>query len=385
MTAGYGTLTNPMEITTALAWENIEPGHNVYVLPGVYTGDFVSLLAGTAEQPITIRSYNSGRSILGGAFVVNGSDVIIRDMEICYSGWATRESAQAGGTPTDIPYTKTLTINAPRVKFINCIIHDLAGLGLWAVATAAEFYGNVIYGLGWLGTDRGHGHSLYTQNNAGTTKTIKHNIMLNSFGWGVHAYSSNGNGVQDLDIIENTCFNAGALTVTPKPNILVGPDSGTSGANINLTGNMTYNGSYGIQFFGGGATGVTLVNNYCPDTIDGTYTATSESGNYESAAVGNQVFLHANTYDANRANLTIYNQAAANTVQVDVSALFGVSGTVKAYNVQDYFTDIQTLTITAGVITVNMQAANRSVAAPVGWDAPAKTFPSFGAFVLIKQ
>jgi hypothetical protein len=65
--------------------------------------------------------------------------------------------------------------------------------------------------------------------------------------------------------------------------------------------------------------------------------------------------------------------------------LFGASGTVKAYNVQDYFTDIQTLTITAGVITVNMQAANRTVATPVLWTAPAKTFPQFGAFILVKQ
>jgi hypothetical protein len=43
------------------------------------------------------------------------------------------------------------------------------------------------------------------------------------------------------------------------------------------------------------------------------------------------------------------------------------------------------LTITAGVITVNMQAANRSVATPVGWTAPAKVFPQFGSFVLVKQ
>jgi alkylation response protein AidB-like acyl-CoA dehydrogenase len=83
--------------------------------------------------------------------------------------------------------------------------------------------------------------------------------------------------------------------------------------------------------------------------------------------------------------LTVYNQAQANTVNVDVSSVFGASGTVKAYNAQDYFSDVQTLTITAGVITVNMQAANRTVATPDGWVAPAKTFPDFGAFVLIKQ
>jgi len=53
-------------------------------------------------------------------------------------------------------------------------------------------------------------------------------------------------------------------------------------------------------------------------------------------------------------------------------------------NVQDYWNDTQTLDITAGHITVNMQAVNRTVETPVGWTAPATTFPQFGAFVLEK-
>jgi hypothetical protein len=55
---------------------------------------------------------------------------------------------------------------------------------------------------------------------------------------------------------------------------------------------------------------------------------------------------------------------------------------VQARNVQDYFSDIQMVTVTVGKITVNMQAVNRTVATPVGWAAPATTFPKFGAFVL---
>jgi hypothetical protein len=94
--------------------------------------------------------------------------------------------------------------------------------------------------------------------------------------------------------------------------------------------------------------------------------------------------LRGNEHDTNRANLVIYNQAEADTIDVDVSAIFGQSGTVQARNVQDYFVDIQTLTITAGVITVNMQAANRTVATPVQWTAPATTFPLFGCLVLTK-
>jgi hypothetical protein len=47
--------------------------------------------------------------------------------------------------------------------------------------------------------------------------------------------------------------------------------------------------------------------------------------------------------------------------------------------------DVQELTVAGdGTITVDMQAANRSVATPIAWDAPATTFPEFGCFVLQK-
>jgi len=81
--------------------------------------------------------------------------------------------------------------------------------------------------------------------------------------------------------------------------------------------------------------------------------------------------------------LTIYNEAQADNIQVDVSALT-TSGIVNAHNVQDYFNDIQSLEVTDGQIIINMQAVNRTVAKPVGWTAPATTFPSFGCLRLEK-
>lgn len=204
--------------------------------------------------------------------------------------------------------------------------------------------------------------------------------MLDNFGWGIHAYSSNATAVQSLDIVENICFNAGSLH-GPTRNILIGADSGIA-QSIRLFGNKTYNAATGISFYGSGANLTEMSDNYCPDNKGGSYTAAVETGNYWGAAVGNQTYLFPNDYDLTRANLAIYNQAEANAIEVDVSAIYANGAQVQARNAQDYFNDIQALTVIDGKISVNMQVANRTVETPIQWTAPATTFPLFGCFVL---
>ena len=152
---------------------------------------------------------------------------------------------------------------------------------------------------------------------------------------------------------------------------------------INVVGNCTYNGAVGVSFYGGGAANVTLENNILPDGVGGAYQATSEGNNVTK--MDDRVVVYKNDYDANRLHVAIYNEAASKTVDVDVSAYFDNGDTVNVYNAQDYPTDVQVLTVTAGVVTVNMQAANRTVATPYQWTAPASTFPKFGAFIMVKQ
>ena len=146
---------------------------------------------------------------------------------------------------------------------------------------------------------------------------------------------------------------------------------------------MTYGNSNGIRSYGDGNNWVSFHDNYSPDGNLNVEAAVVDNDN-NWTTVGNTYFLRANTYDANRANLTIYNQDAVNTVTADVSSIYSNGDTINARNVQDYFVDIQTLTVAGGNITVNMQAANRTVATPVQWTAPASTFPTFGCFVLEK-
>jgi hypothetical protein len=382
MAFGNGSQNRPFDFGTALSWDSYGAFPVVKMMAGTYSGAFTNSLA----EVVTFQPDTTTPKI-DGELIVNGSDVIFKGLEIYYTGWTDRENTDENSAD-DIATLGDLNVRAPRVKFINCIIHDLKLPYIGQEAVGAEFYGCVLYHNGWLAPLRGHGHGLYLQNSEATQMKVRDCIIHDCFGWGLHAYAGNGATLLKNIVMEgNTCLRSGSLSGTARPDILLGGDSGQS-TGCSIKSNMTYGGSVGVSFYEAGAALQDFTNNYCPNDKNqawGGYTAVNESGNYWGSAIGNEVFLRANDYDSNRANLTIYNQAAANTVNVDVSSVFGASGTVKAYNVQDYFTDIQTLTISSGSITVNMQAVNRTVATPDSWDAPATTFPAFGCFVLIKQ
>jgi hypothetical protein len=381
MAFGNGSQNHPFDLATALAWGSYGAFPVVKMMAGTYSGTFSNSLTQVATfQPDTTSPK------IDGSVIVNGSDVIFKGLEIYYTGWTDRENTDENSCD-DIATLGDLNMRGARVKFINCVIHDMTGPYIGQEAVGAEFYGCVLYHNGWLAPLRGHGHGLYCQNSSETQLTIRDCILFDNFGWGLHAYGGQGTLIHNILMEGNTSFRAGSLSGTARPDILLGADSAQS-TGCSIKSNMTYGGSVGVSFYEAGAALVDFTNNYCPNGTNeawGGHTASTESGNYWGPAIGNQVFLRGNDYDSNRANLTIYNQAEANTVNVNVSGVFGASGTVKAYNSQDYFNDVQTLTITAGSITVNMQAANRSVATPVGWSAPATVFPAFGSFVLIKQ
>ena len=96
--------------------------------------------------------------------------------------------------------------------------------------------------------------------------------------------------------------------------------------------------------------------------------------------------MQPNEYDTDRGQLAVYNWDLSDTVSVDVSSIYNVDDVIKAHNAQDYDGDVQSLVVAPdGTLTIDMQAANRSVEAPVGWAAPATTFPQFGTFVLERQ
>lgn len=269
-----------------------------------------------------------------------------------------------------------MDIHWEKAKYVNCIIHDFSDVGLWADALGAEMYGCIIFHNGWSGVDRGYGHGLYVQNDK-PAKVIKDCIIFDNFGWGIHAYADKGM-INNIILDGCVCFGAGSLYPQKVHNILIGGWASVA-LNPTVQNCMTY-GSNGINIgYNAGAENIVLTDNYAPDGIVVNGKVTADKGNYRGPAIGNRVFLRPNEYKQGRAHLIIYNEAKAESVLVDVSSLYKDGDVVQIRNVQDYFKDIQLLSVEKGMLKVSM--IDRTVSAPVAWKAPESTFPLFGCFV----
>jgi len=208
-----GSISSPLDLSTALSGRAIGPGSTVLLRGGTYGGVFTSRLTGSEAQPIVVRSYPHEHAILvddrarAGAATLNvfGAWTIYRDFEV------TNRNPDRSFSPQYRPMG--LEIQAPHSKFINLVVHDTGhGFGFWKEAVDSELYGNVIYNCGSENNEenQGHGHAIYAQNDIGT-KTIEDNIMFNQYGWGLHAWPNPG-GLQGFHIEGNISFNNGVLS-----------------------------------------------------------------------------------------------------------------------------------------------------------------------------
>lgn len=386
-------IDDPVTLSTALASNRVVPGDVLLLRAGTYAGDFTVAFNGISGSPITIKPYNNERVIIDGRLLINGSNTLVDGLEFTYSGWQTRTTDIAGSQPGDIPYSSGIEMLAPFSEVRNCLIYDVAGFGIWTSAKQAKIYGNVVYNIGWNSTtDRGHGHLFYTQNDeAYGRKTYKNNIAFNSFSTGLKIYTVAGKA-NGFDIMNNTIFNSAVLYAGEDygMNYWIQANGATGykfesnrGYHAKATGDPVRIGLYHP------AVNVELIGNYWPENlsiVDGSEIV-ANSGN-TLGTVGDVVFVEPNDYISTRAHVTIYNEAGADSVTVDLSTVAGleIGNTVTAWNVQaGVGNDLQALTLDANkCITVDMQAANRSVAAPIAWTAPATTFPTFGCFVVQK-
>jgi hypothetical protein len=226
-----GTIADPMTLADALTSPLIKQGHTLYLRGGTYAGPFTSTLVGVAITP-----YQDEKPVIDGSLTINGSDTTWHGIEIMYSGWAARITAQSGGEPTDIPYTTTLSIFGPRTTLRRCVIHDLAGPGFWTPATDSLIEECISYNNGWGAPDRGHGHGLYTQNAIGT-KTIKRCVFAGGYSdYSIHAYVGGGS-IQGFDVQE--CVSIGKT-------MLFG--GGTPVDRLSLTRNVLFGGALNLGY-----------------------------------------------------------------------------------------------------------------------------------------
>jgi hypothetical protein len=239
--SGNGSVQNPWDLQTALnASTVVQPGDTIWVAPGTYNGDFSSNINGTATNPVIVRNLNGGRASLNGnaaagtaVLTVNGSYTWFWGLEVLDSA-DPRVSTTVN--PTNVP---GVGVYGPGNKFINMIVHDtMEGFSAYNASPDSEFYGNVIYYNGYVGTDRNHGHGMYFQNQTGT-KLVSDNFVGDNADEGIQIYGSGTATVTGFTVAGNILYDTSSW---PTPNyqynlIIAG---GQIRQNIVVTNNYSY-------------------------------------------------------------------------------------------------------------------------------------------------
>ena len=284
------------------------------------------------------------------------------------------------------------------------------GFGSTTGPDDSEVYGALLYHNGWEGTDRGHGHGIDVANATGT-QAVRESILFNSFGFGVHA-STSQTGLRTLTVEGNVSFNHGVLSaqggatanyllggrqVARNP-VLRGNDgyypAGSAGRNGDI-GSPTpcANGVLEDNYFAGG----TALNLHCSATqvtgntflgvVARSIKQTYRSNVYLTAPPATGVVrVRPNAYEVGRSTVVVYNWALLSEVRVDLSQTgLTVGDHYEVRDAQDFFG----APVVSGVYDgapIRVPMTGLVVAPPVGNAPllPAHTAPEFGAFVVLR-
>jgi hypothetical protein len=416
---GDGSKEAPWSLQYALQQpDDLKPGDIVWLLGGRYTGKFSSSIKGEEGKPVIIRA-------LPGERVILENDGLVLDIASSqYVNFWGLEITSTNNTRD--PYNRSegaygIRINqgkkSDHIKFINMIIHDMPaqGIGWWQANKDSEVYGSLIFYNGVNQFD----HGIYVHNDTGTKK-ITDNIIFDNASHGIHAYGGEKQNINNISLEGNTVFNNGSIGYSTtlksygvyKRNILVGGKEvaenpvivsnftyypGNQGTAINL--GYDAGSSQAVvedNYFAGGRIEVSGQNDgmqMMKNSIVGIGLTSIENMPF----VGNEilmnsgekkVFVRPNQYEKGRANITIYNWAHQDVIQLTSNDLGGVilkkGDKYQLRNVQDYFSDVVSGIYDGNGISVPM--TGHSVAQPLGLNfKPASTFPEFGAFVLFVE
>ncbi|HVH69063.1 MAG TPA: Ig-like domain-containing protein [Gemmatimonadales bacterium] len=391
--SGSGTTSSPWDLNTGLSGGNgaVQPGDTVWLRGGTYTGQFRSTLTGTAAAPIVVRQYPGERAIIDGAGSTNDTFVADGAYSIFWGFEVTNSDPVRCCSTSSFFRADAMVNHAPHTKFINMIIHDTGpGYYTWTQFADVEIYGAIIFNVGYDGSDRGHGHSMYLKNDVGPL-LVRDNIVFNSYGYGFHCYTNTGDGLLNgIDLEGNTAFNSGTLSA-----------QGTSGNlgnlgqppanNMKMIDNMTYfsPGIGGSNWLLGSGDGLLATGNYVvggTGMSEGTWTNATITGNtvITTGPTPTQplVFVRPNAYEPGRASVIIYNWSRQATVSVDLSSVLSVGSRYEVRNVQDIFGP-PVLSGTFGG-TISFPMAGITPPTPIGLSSSPSpvTGPDFNVFIV---
>jgi hypothetical protein len=431
---GTGTISNPWDLTTALAQPSIvKPGDTLWLRAGTYRGIFNSDLNGTAAAPIVVRQYPGERATIDGGtantpvlLTVSGSYTWFWGFELTSSS-ADRVSTQTGSYPSDLNRPYECIANEQRagsgvgIRVINMVIHNCGqGIGIWQDATGSEIYGSLVYYNGWNAPDRNHGHGIYSQNVAPSRRTIRDNIFYANYDYNIQVYGESAH-LDNHTIDGNICFWDGAPADPPGNGAMINMGGGASAAgnvlsnnvfygfpgygsldfsrgnqNLTMTGNLsgfpitTATGSRAGEIDFGTISGPTNISNNKFDTwkvVPEAAFSRYPSNNYivwPSHPTGTWILIRPNAYEPGRGNVAVLNWEHAESVPVDLSSILTVGESYEIRNAQDFFgPPVMTGTYAGGTVAIPMAAS--SVETPAGAAAPSPTGPEFNAFVVLSR
>jgi parallel beta-helix repeat protein len=274
--AGDGSLGSPWDLQTALDQPAaVQAGTCVWMLGGTYSGSFVSNLDGAAGAPVILRQYPGEHAVIDGNVGVLGS----------YSGFWGFEVMSSDPTAT----SGTPAINDRGVEslFVNLVIHDSGGTGLalWG-DNGSDAVGCVSYNNG---TQFNNNHGIHPINTNGTVRLVD-NIVFNNWAYGIHAYSSTANQLNNLDLEGNVTFGNGSISTPAEQasGLLVG---GTTAVNLRVSNNFTYEQPTGGHW--SARLGVYTASNQDAVVENNTFVSFVEIGPWASATFANNTFYAA--------------------------------------------------------------------------------------------
>jgi hypothetical protein len=348
-----GTREAPWDIASALGGaQAVEPGDSILLLPGIYKRrpdeQFSVKLAGAEGSPVVVRpapakpapgAVHARVTIDGGLKVEDPSAHLwIRDLEILVSEPTPAEPVEPGSHPASFtrPWGGLHVHGGRQCKFINLVIHDARqAVSWWRGSIDSELYGCLLYNNGWLGTDRGHGHCIYTQNETGV-KTVSNCIMTCTYDGTqtVQAYGSDKAFVDHYLFEENICYAKGRF--------LVG--GGKPSRGIRVFRNYLYD--VGLQL------GYSAPENEDCEVRDNVvvnhgisiqkFKQVVNEGNLvvpkgAPRPAGARTVLLPNRYDPDRAHLAVFNWAGAGDVEVPACAFLKPDEAFQLYDPKDFF------------------------------------------------
>ncbi len=343
--ANAGTMQSPWDIASALnARQKVAPGDTIYLLEGIYRRRpkelFEIRLVGAADKPIHVRPAPGARARIDGGLSMQSPSqhVWVRDLEVFVSEPAPAEPVSPGSAPKDLkrPWGGVHMYAGRSCKYINLIIHHCnQGISCWKGEIDAEIYGCIVYGNGWLGADRGHGHCIYTQNDEGL-KAISNCIMSCRYDgtYTMHAYGSSRAYVNNYLVEQNICYGKGPF--------LIG--GGRPSSNIRVLSNYLYNVDMRIGYNAPHNESCEIRDNII---VNGSlnivkFKQAVQEGNLVLARGAEhrgavKAVLLPNRFDPNRAHLAVYSPHDAAILQVAVEAFLKPGDKFRLMDPQNLF------------------------------------------------